>query len=39
MSIDPVSQARSKDIALDYHFIHEQVAAGNLTVKFITLNM
>lgn len=35
MSANHVSQTRSKHIALDYHFICEQVATGTLMIKFI----
>jgi hypothetical protein len=35
MSANPVSHARSKHIALDYHFVREQVAAGALRVQFV----
>jgi hypothetical protein len=36
MSANPVSHARSKHIALDYHFVREQVAAGVVRVQFVT---
>jgi hypothetical protein len=35
MTINPVFHARSKHIELDYHFVREQVALGNLITNHI----
>jgi len=35
MSANPVLHDRSKDIVVDYHFVRERVAAGELVVRYI----
>lgn len=35
MTANPVMHDRSKHIAVDYHFVRERVAAGDLTVRYI----
>lgn len=35
MAVNPVLHDRSKHIAIGYHFVREQVANGNLEVKYI----
>ena len=35
MSINPIFQARSKHIELDYHFVQEKVAVGHLITRRI----
>lgn len=36
MSKNPVISTQSKYIALDFHFIHEQVEAGNLNICYVS---
>ncbi|KAJ0727195.1 putative RNA-directed DNA polymerase [Helianthus annuus] len=38
LSANPVFHARTKHVEVDYHFVREQVAQGNLHVKFIATN-
>jgi hypothetical protein len=38
MTINPVFHARSKHIELDYHFMRERVALGQLITKHISTN-
>ena len=33
MTVNPVQHDRSKHIAVDYHFVHERVAHGDLVVR------
>lgn len=35
MSINPVLHARTKHVELDYHFVREKVAHGDLTTQYI----
>ena len=35
MAINPVTQPRSKHIAIDYHFVRELIANGSLKVAFV----
>lgn len=35
LSTNPVLHDRSKHIAVDYHFVREQVVNGNLQVKYV----
>ena len=35
MMVNPVQHDRSKHIAVDYHFVHERVALGDLVVRYI----
>lgn len=36
ISINPVMYSRTKYVELDYHFVHERVAAKSLQVSFIS---
>ena len=36
MSTNPIYRDHNKDIVVDYHFVREWVAAGNLVVQYIT---
>ena len=38
MTINPVFHARSKHLVLDYHFMRERVALGQLITKHISTN-
>ncbi|KAD3067125.1 hypothetical protein E3N88_35005 [Mikania micrantha] len=38
LSANPVFHARTKHVEVDYHFVREQVAQGNLHIKFIATN-
>ncbi|CAH9126840.1 unnamed protein product [Cuscuta epithymum] len=35
LSVNPIQHARSKHINIDYHFVRERVAHGDLRVKFV----
>ena len=35
MSTNPVQHDRSKNIAVDFHFVREQVADGDLVIRYI----
>jgi hypothetical protein len=35
MSVNPVLHARTKHIAIDYHFVREKVALGSLLTRFV----
>jgi len=35
MTVNPVQHDRSKHIAMDYHFVRERVAYGDLVVHYI----
>ena len=35
MTVNPIQYNRSKHTAVDYHFIHERVAYGDLIVRYI----
>ena len=35
MSANPVEYDRSKHIAVDYHFVHERLADGDLVIRYI----
>jgi hypothetical protein len=35
MSVNPILHARTKHIAIDYHFVREKVALGTLITRFV----
>jgi len=35
MAANPITQPRSKHIAIDYHFVHDLIANGSLKVAFV----
>ena len=39
MSANPIRHDRSKHIAVDYHFVREWVAAGDLVVRYIPTSL
>jgi hypothetical protein len=39
MVANPVTQPRSKHIAIDYHFVHELIVNGSLKVAFVSSHL
>ncbi|CAH9129243.1 unnamed protein product [Cuscuta epithymum] len=35
LAVNPIQHDRSKHIKIDYHFVRERVAHGDLTVKYV----
>lgn len=38
LAADPVHHDRTRHVDLDYHFVHERIAARNLLVRYVAMH-